>query len=60
MAIGEMAMAYVIAEPCMGPKDAACVDACPVDCVHPKKNPNYDDGPAENHSIRSGMFAIQA
>ncbi|MGH9582863.1 MAG: ferredoxin, partial [Bryobacteraceae bacterium] len=24
-------MAYVIAEPCIGTKDSACVDACPVD-----------------------------
>jgi Na+-translocating ferredoxin:NAD+ oxidoreductase RNF subunit RnfB len=31
-------MAYVIAEPCIGTKDAACVDACPVDCIHPKKD----------------------
>lgn len=31
-------MAYVIAEPCIGVKDAACVDACPVDCIHPRKN----------------------
>ncbi|MGH9488522.1 MAG: 4Fe-4S dicluster domain-containing protein [Terriglobales bacterium] len=29
-------MAYVIAEPCIGTKDSACVDACPVDCIHPK------------------------
>src|SRR6266851_9668376 len=25
-------------------KDTACVDACPVDCIHPKKNTTYDDG----------------
>ena len=31
-------MAYVIAEPCIGVKDTACVDACPVDCIHPRKN----------------------
>lgn len=31
-------MAYVIAEPCIGTKDTACVDACPVDCIHPRKN----------------------
>jgi NAD-dependent dihydropyrimidine dehydrogenase PreA subunit len=37
-------MAYVIAEPCIGVKDASCVDACPVDCIHPKKNTTYDDG----------------
>jgi NAD-dependent dihydropyrimidine dehydrogenase PreA subunit len=31
-------VAYVIAEPCIGVKDTACVDACPVDCIHPGKN----------------------
>jgi ferredoxin len=25
---------YVIAEPCIGVKDASCVDVCPVDCIH--------------------------
>ena len=35
-------MAYVIAEPCVGTKDTACVDVCPVDCIHPRKDePNY-------------------
>jgi NAD-dependent dihydropyrimidine dehydrogenase PreA subunit len=33
-------MAHVIAEPCIDVKDIACVDACPVDCIHPRK----DDG----------------
>jgi ferredoxin len=27
-------MTYVIAEPCIGVKDGACVDVCPVDCIH--------------------------
>jgi len=31
-------MAYVIAEPCITVKDAACVNVCPVDCIHPKKD----------------------
>lgn len=31
-------MAYVIAEPCIGVKDTACVSACPVDCIHPRKD----------------------
>ena len=31
-------MTYVIAEPCIGTKDTACVDACPVDCIHPRKD----------------------
>jgi len=30
--------------PCIGVKDTACVDACPVDCIHPKKGTPYDDG----------------
>jgi NAD-dependent dihydropyrimidine dehydrogenase PreA subunit len=25
---------YVIAEPCIGVKDRACVDECPVDCIY--------------------------
>lgn len=37
-------MTYIIAEPCIGTKDTACVDACPVDCIHPKKDEVYDDG----------------
>jgi NAD-dependent dihydropyrimidine dehydrogenase PreA subunit len=39
-------MAYVIAEPCIGVKDTACVDACPVDCIHPRKDES-EFGPAE-------------
>jgi ferredoxin len=31
-------MALVIAEPCVGVKDTACVDVCPVDCIHPRKD----------------------
>jgi NAD-dependent dihydropyrimidine dehydrogenase PreA subunit len=31
-------MAFIIAEPCIGVKDTACVDACPVDCIHPKRD----------------------
>ena len=27
-------MAYVIAEPCIGVKDRACIDVCPMDCIH--------------------------
>jgi NAD-dependent dihydropyrimidine dehydrogenase PreA subunit len=39
-------MAYIIAEPCIGTKDTACVDACPVDCIHPKKDEG-DHGTAD-------------
>jgi ferredoxin len=27
-------MTYVIAEPCINVKDKACVEVCPVDCIH--------------------------
>jgi len=30
-------MAYVITQPCIGVKDTACVEVCPVDCIHPSK-----------------------
>ena len=28
-------MAHVIAQPCIGVKDTACVTVCPIDCIHP-------------------------
>jgi NAD-dependent dihydropyrimidine dehydrogenase PreA subunit len=31
-------MAFIITDPCIGTKDAACVDVCPVDCIHPRKD----------------------
>jgi len=31
-------MTFVIAEPCIKVKDTACVDVCPVDCIHPTKH----------------------
>ena len=30
-------MAHIIAQPCIGTKDTACVAVCPVDCIHPTK-----------------------
>jgi ferredoxin len=36
------AVAYVIAEPCIGVKDNSCVEVCPVDCIHPTPDePNH-------------------
>ena len=26
-------MAYVIAQPCIGVKDGACIEVCPMDCI---------------------------
>ena len=27
-------MAYIITQPCIGTKDSACVDVCPVECIY--------------------------
>jgi ferredoxin len=40
-------MAYVITEPCIGTKDASCVDVCPVDCIHPRKDETDFDTAAQ-------------
>jgi NAD-dependent dihydropyrimidine dehydrogenase PreA subunit len=29
---------YVIAEPCIGNKDASCTEVCPVDCIKPLRD----------------------
>jgi len=36
-------MAFVITQPCIGTKDATCVEVCPVDCIH------SEDGDEMNH-----------
>jgi ferredoxin len=38
-------MTYVIAEPCVGEKNGACVDVCPAGCIHttPEAPQNYID-----------------
>ena len=38
MVLYSYAVAYIICEPCIGTKDTACVDVCPVDCIHPRKD----------------------
>lgn len=36
-------MTYVITSPCVGQKDASCVDVCPVDCIHPTRDePDFE------------------
>src|SRR2546428_13137760 len=31
-------MPFIITDPCIESKDSACVDVCPVDCIHPRKD----------------------
>lgn len=38
------AMTYIITEPCIHVKDATCIEVCPVDCIHPRKDePEFAD-----------------
>ena len=34
-------MPYVITEACIGVKDRACVDVCPVDCIYEGEDQHY-------------------
>jgi NAD-dependent dihydropyrimidine dehydrogenase PreA subunit len=37
-------MTYVIYDPCIGTKDASCVEVCPVDCIHPTPDePDFEE-----------------
>jgi ferredoxin len=38
---GAAAMTYVIVEACIGVKDRACVDVCPVDCIYEGEDQLY-------------------
>lgn len=40
-------MTYTITDPCITVKDRACIDVCPVDCIH---DDVHDDGVAEDDS----------
>ena len=37
-------MSYIIAEPCVGVCDTACVEVCPVDCIHGPEYPESTRG----------------
>ncbi len=34
-------MPYIITEPCIGVKDASCVDVCPVSCIYEGEDQYY-------------------
>lgn len=48
-------MTYIIAEPCVGVCDTACVEVCPVDCIHPTKEKwaekGYDEKALEGKQL---------
>lgn len=37
-------MTYVITQPCIGVRNASCIDVCPVDAIHPASNePEFEE-----------------
>jgi NAD-dependent dihydropyrimidine dehydrogenase PreA subunit len=38
---GSRFMTYVITQPCIGLKDASCVEVCPVDCIYEGEDMYY-------------------
>ncbi|MDD2942292.1 MAG: ferredoxin family protein [bacterium] len=53
-------MAYVVAEPCIGTKDRACVEVCPVDCFYdfPNQELNTKAGKTPAKTGDFGMLVI--
>lgn len=52
-------MAVVIAEPCVGTCDQACVDVCPVDCIQgPLPNEQIRAAPKEERAARFGRLQL--
>jgi ferredoxin len=42
----EVEMPHVICEPCINVKDQACVEVCPVECIHPASGePDFEKEP---------------
>ena len=60
-------MAYIIAEPCIGTKDASCVAVCPVDCIYEGEDQYYinpdeciDCGACETECPVTAIFSEDA
>ena len=60
-------MTYVIVEACIGVKDRACVDVCPVDCIYEGEDQLYihpdeciDCGACEPECPVTAIFAEDA
>ena len=49
-------MPYIIAEPCVGTCDTACVEVCPVDCIH---GPFEKDGRGEEVATLDTVDGLQ-
>jgi NAD-dependent dihydropyrimidine dehydrogenase PreA subunit len=50
-------MAYVVTEPCIGTKDRACVEVCPVDCFYDHKDESLNNR-AGKAAVKEGDFGM--
>ncbi|MCB9637356.1 MAG: ferredoxin family protein [Myxococcales bacterium] len=48
-------MPYIITEPCVGVCDTACVEVCPVDCIHGPIHKDRRGEEVKEMSDRTGM-----
>jgi ferredoxin len=51
-------MTYIIAEPCVGVCDGACVDVCPVDCIYPAEEYTLNEDDKEKMRAAGEMLYI--
>ena len=50
-------MTYIIAEPCVGVCDTACVPVCPVDCIHGPMSLDEIEEIKEQHGEKAPQLA---
>ena len=53
-------MTYIIAEPCVSTCDTACVEVCPVDCIHgPEDREGMGEEPSERKNYNYTGFSYE-
>ena len=53
-------MTYIITDPCVGTCDTACVEVCPVDCIHGPDDPEGSGEEAKEEKHRRGNRGEEA
>ena len=53
-------MSYIICEPCVSTCDTACLEVCPVDCIHGPENPFGSglEARSEDFEVKNKMLFI--
>jgi NAD-dependent dihydropyrimidine dehydrogenase PreA subunit len=50
-------MTYVIVEPCIGDKNASCVDVCPVSCIYEPRTFTTSTRTSASSAARASLSA---